>query len=266
MTGMLQIALLDDAERSATTTVASSRTYNAQNGGGTLGQFMPAVPFSDFVGAAAAGTPAQVLSLQQIAQNDFFRTNIGLAEAAGSPVTAAIRIYDPHGVLLKEVPVQLAGGQQVQFDSILARNGITASDARAEVQVMSGSGRITAYASVIDNRTGDPLLAPGVPLAQQAGATRYVLPGVANVNTGFALWQTDMRIFNYGTVPQSATVTFLPANNDGAPLKAQVVVNPREVLALDNVVKSSIARTSTARSTSTLPSHRCCRSPRGRTT
>lgn len=107
---------------------------------------------------------------------------------------------------------------------------------------MSGSGRITAYASVIDNRTGDPLLAPGVPLAQQAGATRYVLPGVANVNTGFALWQTDMRIFNYGTVPQSATVTFLPANNDGAPLKAQVVVNPREVLALDNVVKSLFNR------------------------
>jgi hypothetical protein len=89
---------------------------------------------------------------------------------------------------------------------------------------------------VVDNATGDPLLVSGVPLTQ-AGSTKFVLPGAANINTGFADWRTDMRLFNYGTVPQTATLTFYPLGN-GTPRSAEVLAKVGEVLALDNVVKT----------------------------
>src|SRR6185436_6400892 len=71
----------------------------------------------------------------------------------------------------------------------------------------------------------------------QAGATRFVLPGAANISTGFAEWRTDMRIFNYGTIPQPATLTFYPLGG-GTPRVAQVEAKVGEVLALNNVVKT----------------------------
>ena len=51
---------------------------------GTLGQYIPAVPFSSFIGKSTEAVSA-VLSLQQIAQSAAYRTNLGLVEASGEP-------------------------------------------------------------------------------------------------------------------------------------------------------------------------------------
>ena len=65
-----------------------------------------------------------------------------------------------------------------------------------------------------------------------------MLPGVADLNNGFASWRTDARIFNPGTSPQAATLTFYPQNNSGSPVANAITINPGEVRTLDNILQS----------------------------
>ena len=233
--GMLEITPIEDAQNASLVTVAASRTYNVTSNG-TLGQFVPAVPFPSFIGKAAQGGLATILSLQQIAQSNAVRTNVGIVEAQGKTANAIVSIFNATGTKLLDLPQTLAAGQQLQLNGLLAQNNITLSDGRVEVKVSGGDGKVTAYASVVDNGTGDPSLVSGVPLTQ-AGSAKYVLPGAANINTGFADWRTDMRIFNYGTIPQNATLTLFPLDGS-APRATTVLAKVGEVLALDNIVKT----------------------------
>jgi len=75
--------VIDDAAVSKTT-IVSSRTYNASatnSAAGTLGQFIPATLFGNFIGRS--GGASSILSLQQVADSLAYRTNLGLAEPRG---------------------------------------------------------------------------------------------------------------------------------------------------------------------------------------
>jgi hypothetical protein len=216
-------------------TVVSSRTYTTGDNG-TLGQFIPAIPFSSFIGKAAQQGQAAVLSLQQIAQSSQYRTNVGIVEGSGQPANVLISIFDVTGKKLKDVPLSLKAGQQLQAASFLASVGIpNLDDGRIEVKVTSGEGRVTAYASVVDNKSTDPLLVTGVRLAGPT-ADNYVVPGVADINTGAANWRTDLRIFNGAAAAQNATVTFF--RQGASPLAQNIVINAGEIRALDSIVQS----------------------------
>ncbi|HEX8172891.1 MAG TPA: hypothetical protein VF824_20320 [Thermoanaerobaculia bacterium] len=234
--GMLEIVPLEDPQSTALVTVASSRTYNV-TGNGTLGQYIPALPFSGFVGRALNGALPNILSLQQIAQSKSFRTNVGIAEASGNAVSVLVSVFDDAAKKVLELPLQLGAGEQRQLNGLLAENGIELEDGRVEVQVTGGDGKVTAYASVVDNHTGDPLLVSGAPLAAASGSTRYVLPGAANLDNSVAHWRTDMRVFNYAPSQQAATLTFFPLGG-GAPKNASVTLNAGQVLKLDNVIRT----------------------------
>ena len=99
--GMLEIRPADGQPLKA---VASSRTYNlAANG--TYGQFIPALPFSGFIGKSGPGGASAALSLQQIAQSDAYRTNVGVLEASGRPAEALLTVFNAAGAKLAEIPV-----------------------------------------------------------------------------------------------------------------------------------------------------------------
>lgn len=214
-----------------TVVAASSRTYNVTTNG-TLGQYIPAIPFSSFIAKAAAA-----LSLQQIAQNADFRTNLGIVEGSGNPATVLISVFGNDGAKLLEQTLDLKANEQKQLNSFLGANGITLDDGRIEVQVVGGNGKVTAYASRVDNKTGDPLLVQGVSKAAPL-ANHYVLPGVAAINNGLANWRSDVRIYNAGDAAQAATLTFYPLNSTSAPLANSLILAPGEVKSLDDIVKS----------------------------
>ena len=182
-------------------TFASSRTFNV-TANGTFGQYIPAIPFANFVGRD------RLLSLQQIAQSARYRTNLGIVEGSGNPASLLVRVFGESGQYLTEFNVNLRGGQHLQLNSFLQREGISdLNDGRVEIEVLSGDGLVTAYASVLDNQTSDPLLVTPVTLGQ-GDATKWVMPGVADLVSGFANWQTDMRLFNAGQSEVEATLTF----------------------------------------------------------
>jgi uncharacterized repeat protein (TIGR01451 family) len=245
--GMLIVQPLDASghvlpagSTSVGTSIVSSRTYNiptstSSSGAGTLGQFIPSIPIANFIGAG--GAVPSILTLQQIAQAEPYRTNLGVAEATGKAATAQLRVFDGGGLKLFEQTLSLRGGEQRQLNSFLSQTGAALTNGRVEVQVTGGDGRVTAYASVIDGRTGDPLFVSGVPLGG-SGASRFVVPGVADLNTGIASWRSDLRIFNGGAAPQSTTLTFYPTGDPGASLSRSVTVGAGEVKALDDVLQS----------------------------
>jgi uncharacterized repeat protein (TIGR01451 family) len=224
-------------------TVASSRTFN-QSSGGTLGQFIPAIPFASFIGKVTGDARAGILSMQQIAQSPSYRTNLGIVEASGKPVSVLISVFDTSGKNLLDFPLDLKAGQQQQLNSFLAANNITLTDGRIEVKVTSGDGKIMAYASVVDNITTDPLLVTGTPLIQIA-AHNFVIPGVADLNTGGANWRSDLRIFNAGTDPQYLTMTLYPQTGSSSTdtIQRSFTVNAGEVSVLDNVLASKFGVT-----------------------
>ena len=224
--------------QSLTTLVASSRTYNVA-ASGTLGQFIPAIPFSAFVGKGVNNAAATILSLQQIAQSAAYRTNFGVVEASGKSASVLMSILDDTGKKLKDLPIDLAPFQQVALNSVLASNNISLPDGRVEVKVASGDGKISAFASVIDNLTNDPLLVSGVPLGA-TNTSRYVLPGVADINNGFASWRTDMRVFNASPLRQTTTFTLVPltGTGNGQSLVANATLEPGEVKTFDNILQT----------------------------
>ncbi len=215
-------------------TVVSSRTFNA-SAVGTLGQFIPAVPLANFISKAPGAV--SVLALQQIAQSDTFRTNLGLVEAIGKPLNLLVSVFNGGGIKILDVPVALAAAQQLQLNAFLADKGITLTNGHIEVAATSGDGKATAYASVIDDRSTDPLLVSGVPIGG-VGSTRFVVPGVASLNTG-AAWKSDVRIFNGSLTPSTAHLTFYPLGSPTASVSSDVTIQPGQVLALDDIVQAT---------------------------
>ncbi|HKS22367.1 MAG TPA: IPT/TIG domain-containing protein [Thermoanaerobaculia bacterium] len=212
------------------TTFAASRTYNV-TANGTFGQYIPAIPFSQFI--AKNG----LISLQQIASSDAFRTNLGLLEGSGDPASVLISVFGNDGTKLTEFTQTLTGGQHLQMNGILAVKGFTnLTDGRIEVKVTSAGGKVTAYASVLDNATNDPLLVAPVSIST-TGAPKYVLPGIADLNNGIANWRSDVRIFNPSASTVNATATFYPLNG-GDPTSKQLTINPNEVRQLDSALST----------------------------
>ncbi len=133
--------------------VVTSRTYNTVNGK-TYGQFL------DAYSAADGLSPGQVAVLNQLQESTAFRTNIGVVNLGATAATAKITLYDASGSTVGSFNVSLAPGQWKQDQQPFSKRfGRTNTTGYATVSVTSGSG-IVAYASVIDNGSGDPTTIP----------------------------------------------------------------------------------------------------------
>jgi len=133
---------------------ASSRTYNT-DGQGTFGQFIDSTPPDTTAGLE------DVVWLQQLQQNQGFRTNIGIVNSGATEATVKLRLFDEHGERIGQTTRTLAPYTRLQlqepFSRIGGRNDIDAGYATISVEVGDG---IIAYGSVIDNVTNDPTTVP----------------------------------------------------------------------------------------------------------
>src|SRR5205814_4453088 len=138
-TGVLEIRPLTTTDTSVASstpsiqTVVSSRTFNTTPTG-TFGQFIPAIPFSQFIGQGSR------ISLQQIAQSSAYRTNIGLVEAAGEPATVLLHVFNDAGTEVATIPQNLLPSEHIQLNGILP----AMTDGRVEVEVTSPTGKVSA--------------------------------------------------------------------------------------------------------------------------
>ena len=129
---------------------ATSRTFN-QAATGTFGQALDGVVSDDGLGEGEA------FVLQQLGENDAFRTNVGALNMGSEAASVSVALYDRLGSEVGTVELNVPAGRTVQENQVY-RNRFGRSDivgGYAVVTATSGSG-VWPYASVVDNRTGDP--------------------------------------------------------------------------------------------------------------
>ncbi len=133
----------------------TSRTYN-QTDDGTYGQFLPALT------AEQALAPGVTGYLLQVKDNADFRTNVGFANLLEEECEVRLELHDAAGAALgapRTVAVPARGWKQ-ENDVF---TGLGAGDCDlgfATVEVLTSGGAVWAYASVVDNRTGDATTIP----------------------------------------------------------------------------------------------------------
>lgn len=212
-------------------TFATSRTFSVA-GAGSFGTVVPAIPYANFIGQTKDATKPSVISLQQVAQTNSLRTNFGLKEGSGQPATVLVSLFNSSGGKVGEFEQKLNGGQHIQINSVFARQNLTnIADGRIEVRVTSATGKVTAYASVLDGNTNDAQLVSPVALSQ-AGAARYVLPGVADRSDEAGKVQTDVRLFNASGNTVTAILSMYAAGST-TPQTKEVTLAASEVKTLD---------------------------------
>lgn len=100
------------------------------------------------------------LQVLQLEQSNRFRTNLGVVETSGKPVTVELTVTQPDTKVLVKTQLTLAANEFVQIPVLSSLGLTTAYNVRVSLKVIDGTGRVTAYGSVIDQVTGDPTYVP----------------------------------------------------------------------------------------------------------
>ncbi len=158
--------------------VVTARTYNDQPDG-TYGQFIQGVREEAAVDPDHNG---RLIQLSRSADGKTgFRTNLGVVSVVGTLVEVDVRLYDAAETLLGTLSYPLRAYESIQVNDVFGN--VTAGDVEdgyAVVTTTTPGGRFLAYASVVDNRTGDPVYIPASVLSGGApgpGEVTVYLPG-----------------------------------------------------------------------------------------
>jgi subtilisin-like proprotein convertase family protein len=129
--------------------VATSRTATSSPSG-TYGQFVP-LRLADI-----GGVPRELLHIDR---SSAFRTNLGAINTGGIDEVVRFTLYDAGGHALGSTDRTVGALGVVQF-SLDAITNATIVEGRVECEVLTSNGRALAWASVVDNATGDPIFVP----------------------------------------------------------------------------------------------------------
>lgn len=184
-TGIGQLELSGDVDQ----IIVTSRTYT-RGARGTYGQLIPGADSQEGIGSGDAA-----LSISQIENTAGFRSNIGFAEVAGESGEVRVRYYNASGDVAADAAYAIA-----PFGHVQTRVSASGEALRAEVTV-SGAARVLAYASVVDNHSGDAVFIPA------ARIRRGFFPAIHAAGAFGTLWRTDVWLSNTGTAQESVDLS-----------------------------------------------------------
>ncbi len=139
--------------------LATSRTYN-DDPGGTYGQTVPAVAASDGFGFGSEATLILLSRSPDPAAG--FRTNIGFVNLVDTQTKMEIDLFAADGTELGTVTRNLKPFEYRQVNDVFHAVGADdVPDGYAVVRTTSEDGRFIAYASVVDNGSGDAVFLLG---------------------------------------------------------------------------------------------------------
>ncbi|MCD4749780.1 MAG: PKD domain-containing protein [Thermoanaerobaculales bacterium] len=193
--------------------VISSRTYN-NAAKGTFGQYIAGYPIAD----AVSGT--ETVALIQLTNTERYRTNLGFANpsAAELHITVSLRDHNGAGFGERSYTIEPFGYFQ-EHDIIGDVSAVDVADAVAAVSSSDAAAVYFCYASVVDNKSGDPIYV--APLRGSAGPV-YVagaahVPGANETN-----WRTDLELARGGIGQVAITIELLRSATDNSSPAAHV--------------------------------------------
>ena len=172
---------------------AWARTYN-QGSGGTYGQGIPGLPAGE---TQVEGTEARLIGLAELLDVAVTsRTNLGLVNTSAVEAHAELYLLGPSGSAFGREEVTLRPNESLQLDRVFRRATEEPVDNGAIiVMAEEGLDKVLAYASVVDNRTGDPVFVE--PSAAATSGTALWVPAAAHMpGLAGSLWRTDLVLHN----------------------------------------------------------------------
>jgi len=140
--------------------LATARIYSAgltvvdpstgQQKTGTAGQFFAALP------AEAAIGPGESTDIQGVGQDASVRTNVGWVETTGHSCSIQVQRLDGNGTTVASQTYSVGPYAVVQRGNILNELGGVGGNQRLRISVVSGTCRLLAFGSRLDNNTNDP--------------------------------------------------------------------------------------------------------------
>lgn len=205
----------------------SSRTFS-EAVDGTFGGYLPAVTAADGLVAGTTGI------LPQLTRTALFRTNVGVTNLGDTVASVTIRLRGTNAENLGE-PVVLTvppRGLEQAVDVFGVAGAGDQELAWATVEVTTPGALAWAYASVIDNRTGDPTIIPlepatsGSAFARSNPSFERTVAAVAHApGVHESLWRTDVALVNASGTEVSVDVHFVPSGG-GEPVTKTERVAP----------------------------------------
>jgi len=228
--------------------VATSRTYNLLGpgnalglpAGATFGQFVPALPISS---AIQDGEEGRIIQLSHSSGSaGGARANLGLVNATVAELAVRIELFNGDGLRLGVVNRTLEPLEYEQINRIYERVTVDdVDDGYAVVSTTTPGGSFFAYASVVDNLTGDPvaILAERLPGAAPAGPGDPVYVVAASHATGAAgtNWRTDLEVHCTSDGPAEFTIEVLEHGvNNSDPMSRNFVLESQKSIRLNDVL------------------------------
>jgi len=214
---------------SSTPVVVTGRIYDenvvTNKGTGTAGQFFAGLSAQSAIGT---GESTELIGLAQDSAQ-LWRSNFGFVETAGAAATLEVRRLDATGTTLATKTYSIRARESKQF-SITDIGGPLGANQRVTVRVTSGSGKVLAFASRLDNRTGDPSTVEMTTKPAAAANTTGVFAGIVLTPDGTMVdGGVETTISNLGLTGY-AGVCGLPCGTDS--FIVEFFANPSSPIAI----------------------------------
>ncbi len=221
-----------EADRSV---IATARVAN-QGSDGTYGQMVRGLPLDHAIAHPMVG------HLYPLEEGPRQRTNIGLTNLADGVSMVVLRFFDGEGLELGTKDIRLDPGEHRLLTRALRL--VTEADiegARVEVMTSDEVSTVMAYASIVDNVSGDPTFIEAAP---HTYAWDVVLPGVAkNPGAAGTQWQSEIALVNRNPHTVLVTATYLERDGGGAvPPSIEIPVESAEVRVIHDPVATLFGR------------------------
>jgi polyhydroxybutyrate depolymerase len=125
-----------------------TRTYN-QSDAGTFGQSLPGERVDQLI---EVGERRRIVFF---VQNDAYRSNLGLLNGTGAPITIRWERFTPDGSSVDTGSAELPPWGNTQLNQVFSEEA-PVNGAFVDVWTETPGGAFTAYGSLLDNQTSDP--------------------------------------------------------------------------------------------------------------
>ena len=182
----------------------SSRTFTTGSAG-TYGQAVPQVPDDGL---------QQTLYVTGIESDADYRTNLGLVNRGATPVGVTLALFGSDGSQLATASLTLPANnfQQASLATYFPALAGQSRDGMSLKAVADSAGAVSVYASVVNNKTQDPIYIQGVAAPSVA---RAIVPAVGRApGIGGTYWRSDVTVMNPNPYSVRVSWRYLPAGSD----------------------------------------------------
>ncbi|HEY2798533.1 MAG TPA: S8 family serine peptidase [Thermoanaerobaculia bacterium] len=200
-----------------TSFLTTSRAYTqGGTGNGTFGQFVPGISSAEAFG------PGETATANGLSKSPQFHTNTGFTEVSGFPVSVKMDLRDADGTLLATTTRSAPPNGTVLVTDIAGDRGLGAtSNFRVDYTVVSPAGRVTPFATFIDDTTGDGVFEPADRGLSSSDDLIVAQASHASGANG-TFFQTNLHITNLGAAAATVTVSLIPRVLTGTPAAPRV--------------------------------------------